>query len=105
MKKAVFAGVLVALAAFVSARAQAPPPAAAVVEPLRFHHVHLNSVNPATAADYYPKPFALSATRTTYNGYEGEGVTFLEEIHPWGTSRAAMIEGPDRIAIELVEVR
>ena len=36
---------------------------------------------------------------------KGEGVKFLEEIHPWGTSRAAMIEGPDRIAIELVEVK
>jgi hypothetical protein len=35
---------------------------------------------------------------------KSEGVKFLEEIHPWGTSRAAMIEGPDRIAIELVEV-
>src|SRR5436309_6178942 len=43
---------------------------AAKVEPLHFHHVHLNSVNPAAAADYYPKPFALSATRATYNGYE-----------------------------------
>jgi catechol 2,3-dioxygenase-like lactoylglutathione lyase family enzyme len=36
---------------------------------------------------------------------KGEGVKLLEEIHPWGTSRAAMIEGPDRIAIELVEVK
>ena len=34
-----------------------------------------------------------------------EGVKFLEEIHPWGNSRAAMIEGPDRIAIEMVEVK
>jgi glyoxalase/bleomycin resistance protein/dioxygenase superfamily protein len=34
-----------------------------------------------------------------------EGVTFIEEIHPWGATRAAMIEGPDRIAIELVEVK
>jgi hypothetical protein len=34
-----------------------------------------------------------------------EGVTFLEEIHSWGNTRAAMIEGPDRIAIELVEVK
>jgi hypothetical protein len=33
------------------------------------------------------------------------GVKFLEEIHPWGSTRAAMIEGPDRIAIELVEVK
>ena len=32
-------------------------------------------------------------------------VKFLEEIHPWGTSRAAMIEGPDRIAIEIVEIK
>jgi hypothetical protein len=36
---------------------------------------------------------------------KGEGIRFLEEIHPWGTTRAAMIEGPDRIAIELVEVK
>src|SRR6202790_2841229 len=43
---------------------------AAAVEPMHFHHVHLNSVNPAAAADYYPKPFAASATRTTFNGYE-----------------------------------
>ena len=34
-----------------------------------------------------------------------EGVKFLDDIHPWGTMRAAMIEGPDRIAIELVEVK
>jgi hypothetical protein len=41
----------------------------------------------------------------TVNRLKGEGVKFLEEIHPWGNSRAAMIEGPDRIAIELVEVK
>jgi hypothetical protein len=34
-----------------------------------------------------------------------EEVKFIEEIHPWGGLRAAMIEGPDRIAIELVEVK
>lgn len=44
----------------------AQPPAA--VEALHFHHVHLNSVDPAAAAAYYPKPFALSATQTTFNG-------------------------------------
>jgi hypothetical protein len=32
-------------------------------------------------------------------------VTFLEEIQPWGSSRAATIEGPDRIAIEIVETK
>ena len=35
----------------------------------------------------------------------GEGVKILEDIHPWGTMRAAMIEGPDLVAIELVEVK
>jgi hypothetical protein len=34
-----------------------------------------------------------------------EGVTLLEDVHPWGDSRAAMIEGPDRVAIEIVEAR
>jgi catechol 2,3-dioxygenase-like lactoylglutathione lyase family enzyme len=35
----------------------------------------------------------------------GEGVRFLEEPYRLGTTRAAMIEGPSREAIELVEVR
>src|SRR5437870_5390659 len=43
---------------------------ASAVEPLHFHHVHLNSVNPAAAADYYPKPFAESAKKTTFNGLD-----------------------------------
>jgi catechol 2,3-dioxygenase-like lactoylglutathione lyase family enzyme len=46
--------------------AQAP----AAIAPLHFHHVHLNSVNPAAAAGYYPKAFPISAVKTTYNGYE-----------------------------------
>jgi hypothetical protein len=41
----------------------------------------------------------------TVTRLKSENVKFLEEIHPWGNSRAAMIEGPDRIAIELVEVK
>jgi Glyoxalase/Bleomycin resistance protein/Dioxygenase superfamily len=41
----------------------------------------------------------------TVTRLKSEGVKFLEEIHPWGNSRAAMIEGPDRIAIEIVEVK
>ena len=36
---------------------------------MHFHHVHLNSVNPAAAAAYYPKPFPVSAKTTTFNGY------------------------------------
>ena len=41
----------------------------------------------------------------TVSRLKAEGVRFLEEIHPWGSTRAAMIEGPDRIAIELVEMK
>src|SRR3984893_16883067 len=40
------------------------------VAPMHVHHVHLNSVNPKAAADYYLKPFPASTTRTTFNGYE-----------------------------------
>jgi hypothetical protein len=35
----------------------------------------------------------------------GEGIKVLEQIHPWGGTWAAMIEGPDRVAIELVEAK
>ena len=42
----------------------------ATVAPMHFHHVHLNSVNPKAAADYYLKPFPASTTRTIFNGYE-----------------------------------
>lgn len=42
----------------------------AAFEPMHFHHVHLNSVDPTSAAAYYPKPFTASATKTTFNGYE-----------------------------------
>jgi hypothetical protein len=51
--------------------------------------------------------WALSTANldATVTRLKGEGVKFLEETHPWGSSRAAMIEGPDRIAIELVEVK
>jgi hypothetical protein len=34
-----------------------------------------------------------------------ENVKFLEDEHAWGNGRAAMIEGPDRVAIEIVEIR
>jgi catechol 2,3-dioxygenase-like lactoylglutathione lyase family enzyme len=36
---------------------------------------------------------------------KGEGVTFLEQPHKLGDTRAAMIEGPSHEAIELVEVK
>jgi hypothetical protein len=51
--------------------------------------------------------WALSASdlTATVSRLKQEGIKFLEEIHPWGSTRAAMIEGPDRIAIELVEAK
>jgi len=62
--------ILVLLAAFTvtsrPALAQRPAP----IEPMHVHHVHLNSVNPSAAAAYYPKAFPVSATKTTFNGYE-----------------------------------
>ena len=41
---------------------------------------------------------------STVGRLKSEGIRVLEEIHPWGNTRAAMIEGPDRIAIEPREV-
>ena len=62
------------------------------VERLRFHHVHVNSVDPAKAAEYYPKAFALSATRTTFNGYEavktGKCLPVVHEGHHYSSERA-----------------
>jgi hypothetical protein len=51
--------------------------------------------------------WAVSTTNldTTMARLKGEGVKVLEDIHPWGSMRAAMIEGPDRIAIEIVEAK
>lgn len=60
---------IVVLPAYFTVAAQAPS-ATPAVEPLHFHHVHLNSVDPKAAAAYYPRPFALSATATTFNGFE-----------------------------------
>jgi hypothetical protein len=36
---------------------------------------------------------------------KGEGVAFLDGPYPLGETRAVMIEGPSREAIELVETR
>jgi 4-hydroxyphenylpyruvate dioxygenase-like putative hemolysin len=35
----------------------------------------------------------------------GEGVTFLEQPYKLGDTRAVMIEGPSREALELVEIK
>jgi hypothetical protein len=51
--------------------------------------------------------FALSVPDLTaaVARLRSEGVKITEDIHQWGTLRAAMIEGPDLVAIELVEVK
>ena len=73
-RNATIVGLIVLAAVWVATHrpihAQNQPAATATLEKLRFHHVHLNSVNPTAAAEYYPKPFALSATKTTFNGFE-----------------------------------
>lgn len=48
---------------------------------------------------------SVSDLASTVARLTGQGIKFLEEIHAWGNMRAAMIEGPDRVAIELVEVK
>jgi hypothetical protein len=59
--------VLLAASTLASWPALAQSPA---IAPMHVHHVHLNSVNPSAAAAYYPKAFPISATKTTFNGYE-----------------------------------
>ena len=56
-----------ALLAIGTLAAQTPAPPAVPASGIRFHHVHLNSVNPDAAADYYVKAFTTSV-KTTFNG-------------------------------------
>lgn len=62
------AGVIAVIGASAAAPSTQAPAAGGDV--LHFHHVHLNSTDPRAAAEYYPKPFALSATKTVFNGLE-----------------------------------
>ena len=41
----------------------------------------------------------------TISRLKGEGVNVVGAIDRWGNTRAAVIEGPDHVAIELVELR
>lgn len=86
----------------------------------RLKHVGLNSVDPERAIDRYLRLWP-SATRTTVNGESGvradkhllfhlvatppAGVRFLEGPHAFDALRACMIEGPDRLANELIADR
>jgi hypothetical protein len=41
----------------------------------------------------------------TVGRFKRAGIKVLENIHPWANTRAAMMEGSDRVAIELVDVK
>ncbi len=91
---ALFAGIAVMLSGGTAMQAQAPAPAAAF-EPLQFHHVHLNSVDPEAAAAYYPKPFAKTATQTTFNGCRRrEDRQHLHPVHKVSTPPTNELTGP-----------
>jgi glyoxalase/bleomycin resistance protein/dioxygenase superfamily protein len=64
--KPIISSTFAAALALIAVHAQEAPK----VEALHFHHVHLNSMNPKAAAEYYTKPFAKTATHTTFNGFE-----------------------------------
>jgi catechol 2,3-dioxygenase-like lactoylglutathione lyase family enzyme len=64
MKKIAIATGVLALCVLAHAQAPAGQPAPSGI---RFHHVHLNSVNPSAAADYYVKVFTTSV-KTRFNG-------------------------------------
>src|SRR6202035_274664 len=49
--------------------------------------------------------FGVAALAAGVGKLRGEGVTFLEQPYQLGDTRAVMIEGPSREALELVEVR
>ena len=67
---AAFVAAAAAVALTDGPRIAAQSPQGTAVEALHFHHVHLNSMDPAAAAAYYPKPFAQTAVKTTFNGFE-----------------------------------
>src|SRR3989475_8742427 len=71
MSRIAFLVVLLAVTA-TSVRMQRPVLAQSLpkIAPMHVHHVHLNAVDPKASAAYYPKPFAASASATTFNGYE-----------------------------------
>jgi len=66
----IFAAALVPHRAMVLRAKAANPAPQTQIAPMKFHHVHLLSTDPKKAADWYLIPFAKTATRTTFNGYE-----------------------------------
>jgi Glyoxalase/Bleomycin resistance protein/Dioxygenase superfamily len=64
-----FLSLLVVFAAYTTTSSLLGAQTAAKIAPMHVHHVHLNSINPAAAAAYYPKAFPVSAVTTTFNGH------------------------------------
>jgi len=64
-----------------------------------FHHPHLNSIDPDAAVEFLHQTVPARVAKL-----RGEGVRFLEGPYTLGYTRAVMIEGPSREALELVEV-
>ncbi len=62
--------VIVFVGAFVSTVSVATPQHWTGAAPAHFHHLHLNSVNPTAAVQYYARAFA-DITPTTLGGFEG----------------------------------
>jgi catechol 2,3-dioxygenase-like lactoylglutathione lyase family enzyme len=48
---------------------------------------------------------SVSNLDATVAKLRSDGVKFLEQPHPWSNTRAAMVEGPDQVSIEIVEVK
>jgi hypothetical protein len=90
-----------------------------------FHHLHLNSVDPDAAIEFYVRQFPTSA-KASWGGLPAlaapnDGLVLfsrvatapatLPQTAPWHfgwhvtDTRAVMIEGPSREALELVEER
>jgi len=70
LRAASISALVVGVGVMLSSRLPVQAQSAAGGEQIHFHHVHLNSVDPAAAAAYYPKPFAKTATQTKFNGYD-----------------------------------
>jgi hypothetical protein len=49
-------------------------------------------------------PFSVANFDAWVDKLKDEGVTFLDEVYALSDTRAAMISGPSREAIELVEI-
>ncbi len=81
MKKAWLLTILSALALSVTACQQEPERPATGAPASRFHHLHLNSTDPAAAIDFYARAF-ITVTKTSWNGFDGFTTTSRLSTRP-----------------------